>query len=80
MRRHKNELHILLSPEHPQEPAASHSRLGRRRLELALALDESDLNLEARKKALHAECGPVDGRASERIADALVAIANKHAR
>jgi len=43
-------------------------------------LKEPDLNLEARKKALHAECGPVDGRASERIADALVAIANKHAR
>lgn len=43
-------------------------------------LKEPDLNLDLRKKALHAECGPVDGRAAERIADALVAIANKHAR
>ncbi|MCX8107647.1 MAG: hypothetical protein N3G20_02465, partial [Verrucomicrobiae bacterium] len=34
------------------------------------------LNIEARLRALHLECGPVDGRAAERIAAALATIIN----
>ncbi|MGC8990573.1 MAG: hypothetical protein ACP5MD_10650 [Verrucomicrobiia bacterium] len=40
-------------------------------------LKNPNLNMDARVRALRAECGPVDGRASERIADALVTILNR---
>jgi len=40
-------------------------------------LKNPDLNMDARVRALHAECGPVDGHAAERIADALVTILHR---